>query len=99
MWVCRDDARIFPDVGNAGIFQLFFKPGELVRELLPHRPGDLEFEQEGTAAGVADNAFELTEVSGRGCDGTADLADHGTRVVRQAKVRGFPCRSYQFARV
>jgi hypothetical protein len=22
-----------------------------------------------------------------------------TRVVRQAKVRGFPCRSYQFARV
>src|SRR6266404_8674967 len=77
MWVCRNDARIFPDVGNAGIFQLFFKPGELVRELFPHRPGHLELEQESTAAGVADNAFELTEVPEIGCDGTADLADHG----------------------
>src|ERR1700694_952806 len=32
----RDDSRMLPDIGNAGIFQLLFQPGELVRELLPH---------------------------------------------------------------
>ena len=99
MRIWRNDAGIFPDVGDARIFQLFFQPGELACELLPHRPGHLEFEQEGATCGVADNALELAEITEKGRDGTADLADHGTRVVRQAKVRGFPCRSYQFARV
>ena len=63
MRTCRDDARTFPDVGDVGIFQLLFQPGELARELLPHRPGHLEFEQEGAAGGVADNALELTEIA------------------------------------
>ena len=76
MRICRDDARIFPDVGNAGILQLFFQPGELARELLPHRPGHLEFEQEGAVCGVADNALELAKIAEKGRDGTADLADH-----------------------
>src|SRR5258705_2521220 len=77
MRICRDDARIFPAVENAGIFQLPFQPGELARELLPHRPGHLEFEQEGATGGVADNALELAEIAEIGRDGTADLADHG----------------------
>src|SRR5713101_2608486 len=76
MRTCRDDARIFPDVEDAGIVQLLFQPGELARELLPHRPGHLEFEQEGATGGVADNALELTEIAEMGRDGTADLADH-----------------------
>ena len=49
---------------------------ELARELLPHRPGHLEFEQEGAICGVADNALELAEIAETGRDGTADLADH-----------------------
>src|SRR6266478_329112 len=72
----RNDARIFPNVGDAGIFQLLFQPGELARELLPHRPGHLEFEQEGATCGAADNALELAEIAEKGRDGTADLADH-----------------------
>src|SRR5258708_14870619 len=76
MRTCREDARIFPDVGDAGIFQLFFQPNELVRELFPHGPGHLEFEQEGAGRGVADKALELTEIAEIGCDGIADLADY-----------------------
>src|SRR5436189_3956226 len=76
MRICRNDAGIFPDVGDAGIFQLLFQPGELARELLPHRPGHFEFEQEGAICGVADNALELTEIAEIGRDRTADLADH-----------------------
>src|SRR5713226_2208693 len=76
MRTCRNDARIFPDAGDAGIFQLLFQPGELARELLPHRPGHLEFEQEGATGGVADNAPEFAEIAEIGLDGTADLADH-----------------------
>src|SRR5713101_6233523 len=76
MRTCRDDARIFPDVRDAGVFQLLFQPGELVRELLPHWAGHFEFEQEGTGRGVADDALELAEIAEIGGDGTADLADH-----------------------
>src|SRR6266481_5526647 len=76
MRICRNDAGIFPDVGDAGIFQLLFQPGELARELLPHRPAHLEFEQEGAVCGVADNALELAEIAEKRRDGTADLADH-----------------------
>src|SRR5947208_15697807 len=76
MRICRNDAGIFPDVGDAGIFQLLFQPGELARELLPHRPGHLEFEQEGAICGVADTALERAEIAETGRDGTADLADH-----------------------
>src|ERR1700730_14122993 len=72
----RDDARIFPDVEDAGIFLLLFQPCELAGELLPHRPGHLEFEQEGAARRAADEALELTEITEIGCDGIADLADH-----------------------
>src|SRR6266436_10354309 len=72
----RNDARIFPNVGDAGIFLFLFQPGELARELLPHRPGHLEFEQEGAAHRVADKPLELTEIAEIGCDGIADLADH-----------------------
>src|ERR1700694_1860531 len=76
MRTCRDDPRMLPDIGNAGIFQLLFQPGELARELLPHGPGHLEFEQEGAGLDVADNALELTEIAEIGCDGIADLADY-----------------------
>src|ERR1700738_4819463 len=76
MRVRRNDASIFPDVGDAGILQLLFQPGELARELLPRRPGHLEFEQEGATGGVADNAVELAEIAEIGRDGTAEFADH-----------------------
>src|SRR3984893_13060311 len=72
----RDDARIFPDVEDAGIFLLLFQPCELAGELLPHRPGHLEFEQEGAARRAADEALELTEIAEIGCDRIADLTDH-----------------------
>src|SRR5258705_2823244 len=72
----RNAAGIFPDVGDAGIFQLFFHTGALAWEILPHRPGHLQFEQEGAVCGVADNALELAEIAEKGRDGTADLADH-----------------------
>src|ERR1700738_5094537 len=72
----RNDARIFPDVEDAGIFLLLFQPCELARELLPQRPDHLEFEQEGAARRAADEALKLTEIAEIGCDGIADLADH-----------------------
>src|SRR5216684_3777746 len=76
MRTCGDDARIFPDIDDAGIFLLLFQPGELAGELLPHGPRHLEFEQEGAGRGVADKALELTEIVEIGCDGIADLAEH-----------------------
>src|SRR5260370_6547886 len=76
MWNCRDDARMFPDVGDAGSFLLLFQPGELARELFPHGLGHLEFEQEGAAHGVADKALEVAEIVKMGGDAIADLAGH-----------------------
>jgi hypothetical protein len=76
MWTPRDNARILPDVANAGIFLLLFQPGELARELLAHGPGHLKFEQEGAGRGVADVAMELAEITEIGCEAITDLADH-----------------------
>src|SRR2546429_8264405 len=76
MRTCRDDPRIFPDVGDTGIFQLLFQPSELVCKLLAHGPGHLEFEEKGAGRGVADKAIELTEIAEIGGDGITDFAEH-----------------------
>src|SRR5215467_15410556 len=74
MRTCRDDARILPELGDAGLFLLLFQPGELVREALAHGLGHLQFEQEAARLGVADEAIKFAEIAKIGREAIADLA-------------------------
>ena len=76
---CRDDARLFPAIEDAGVFLLLFEPGKFARELLAHGSGHVELEQKAAGNGVADDALQVTEIPEIGCDTVSDLADHRHR--------------------
>src|ERR1700704_1973069 len=99
MRACRDDARLLPAVGQTGILLLPFQPGELACELLTHPRGHGEFEQKAAGSGVADLAFELTEIAEIGYDVIPDLADHrhGDQHPERRNPAGQACEGTRFS--
>ena len=107
--IFRYETRTSPAISRAGLFLFPFEPDELARQFLARGVGRLDFEQETAGDRFTDRAVEPAKIVKIQGEPVADFAEPSsasinirngdTRVVRQGKLRSFPCGSYQFGSV